>query len=246
MISIRKLTLILALVLSLGVAGCGGEDSQQQNENESGGSSVAMTDEETSGEMTEKEPATGGTMEETTSGMFETTGETTGMAEGTTGMAGGEVSVGGFAVDGFNAPAVEVPEVSASTGDIEAYRNEIEPIISGSIRDVSDVVEPKARMQDGKLELGVDVAPIEKARDSARQGLDELQQVEPPESLAPVQETLVQSYEDAIPAYESLIEAFQSGDVDSLNAAVTESLPQIEQAAAVQRDILQDLEQATN
>jgi hypothetical protein len=34
--------------------------------------------------------------------------------------------------------------------------------------------------------------------------------------------------------------------VDGLNAAVTESLPQIEQAAAVQRDILQDLEQATN
>ncbi len=105
--SIRKLALILALILSLGLAGCGGEDSQQQDE--TGGSSVAMTDEETAGEMTEKEPATGGTMEETTSGMFETTG----MTEATTGMAGDEVSVGGFAVDGFNAPAVEVPEVSA-------------------------------------------------------------------------------------------------------------------------------------
>lgn len=242
MTAIRKLAFTLALILALGLAGCSEESSQQQGGQDSGGessgTSVEMNDEETTGEAPEKEPAKGDGMEETTSGFEETTAASSG--------GSGEVSVGGFAVEGFDAPAVEVPEVQASPEDVMAYREQIEPIVSGSIRDVSEVVEPKARMENGNLELGVDVEPIEEARTAAQQGLEELQQVQPPESLAPVQQSLVESYERAIPAYENLIEAFQGGDVDQLNTAVTESLPEIEQAAAVQRDILQDLEQAAN
>lgn len=191
----------------------------------------------------------GTTMMEETTAMEETTsmgGGTTSMDSGSTGSASGQVTIGGFTVEGVAGTGnVDVPEVTASQGDVNQYLNQVQPIVTGSIRDVSQVVEPKASIENGRIQLGINVQPIQKARQTAQQGLDDLRQVQPPADLQPIQDRLVKSYENAIPAYENLISAFESGNVDSLNQAVRQSLPKIERAAAVQRAILQDLERAT-
>ena len=123
-----------------------------------------LTDEETAGELTEQEPvrANDGTA-------------------GAEGAAGDRVEVGGFTVGGFDAPDVEVPRVTATQEDALEYLDRVEPIIGEGVRDVSEVVRPQARVENGQVELGVDVAPVEEARAAAQQNLERLRQVRPPE-----------------------------------------------------------------
>ena len=187
-----------------------------------------LTDEETAGELTEQEPvrANDGTA-------------------GAEGAAGDRVEVGGFTVGGFDAPDVEVPRVTATQEDALEYLDRVEPIIGEGVRDVSEVVRPQARVENGQVELGVDVAPVEEARAAAQQNLERLRQVRPPEGLEPIQNQLVDSYEKALPAYSNIVGAFDSGDPERLQAAIQENLPLIEQFNAVERGILQDLQEAT-
>ena len=230
----RKVTLWIATTsLVFALAGCGGETAQREEEPPPAEEETTLTpeefnDEETAGELTEQEPV-------------RANAETTRVE----GAAGDGVEVGGFTVGGFDAPDVEVPRVTATREDVLRYLDRVEPVIGESARDVSEVVRPEARVQDGRVELGVDVAPVEEARQAAQQNLERLRQVQPPEKLEPIQNQLVDSYEKALPAYDNIIEAFDSGDPERLQEAVRENLPLIEQFNAVERGILQDLQEAT-
>jgi CHASE3 domain sensor protein len=106
------------------------------------------------------------------------------------------------------------------------------------------VINPTAELEDRTLTLSIEVESIERAQAAAREGLDELRQIEPPEDLEPVHERLVNAYEEALPAYDDIIAAFESDDVATLTAAVQENLPEIEQLVAQARTILQELERA--
>jgi hypothetical protein len=229
----RKVTLWIATTsLVFVLAGCGGETAQRGEEpppaEETTLTSEELDDEETAGELTEQEPV-------------RANDETTGVED----AAGDDVEVGGFTVGGFAAPDVEVPRATATQEDVLTYFNQVEPVIGESARDVSEVVRPQARVRDGRVELGVDVAPVEEASQAAQQNLERLRQVQPPEELEPIHNQLVDSYEKALPAYDNIIEAFDSGDPRKLQEAVQENLPLIEQFNAVERGILQDLQEAT-
>ena len=231
----QKLTLqIAAASLVLALAGCGGEEGVPTRGEEAPPAGEentqapeGLTDEETAGELTEQEPVRAN--------------DGTTVAEG---AAGEQVEVGGFIVGGFDAPDVEVPRVTATREDALEYLNEVEPILGEGVRDVSEVVRPRARVDNGRVELGVDAAPVEEARAAAQQNLERLRQVRPPQGLEPIQNQLVDSYEKALPAYTNIIEAFDSGDPQRLQEAVGENLPLIEQFNAVERGILQDLQEA--
>lgn len=157
----------------------------------------------------------------------------------------GLIVVGGFTVEGPNGAEIVVPETTVSREAVEDYAVQVRPIIEDTARDLSNVIDPEARLEDQTLILSVEVESIEQAREAAEEGLDRLREVEPgEEELEPVHEQLVTAYEEALPAYENVIEAFDSGDVDVLANAVQESLPEVEQYVAEARTIVQELQRA--
>lgn len=85
---------------------------------------------------------------------------------------------------------------------------------------------------------------IEQADEAVEDGLEALRQAEPPESLEPIHELLVASYENVVPAYDNLLEAFNSGDINELNEAAESSLPEIAQFNETTRSIFQELDRA--
>lgn len=159
-------------------------------------------------------------------------------------QAAEEVVVGGFTVEGPEGRQISVPETAVDREAAEEYLGEVRPIVEGTARDISQVITPTTELQDQTLTLSIRVESIEEAQQAARDGLEELQQVQPPEDLEPVHEQLVNAYEQALPAYENIIEAFESTDIDTLTNAVQENLPEIEQLVAQSRAILQELERA--
>lgn len=159
-------------------------------------------------------------------------------------QAAEEVVVGGFTVEGPEGRQISVPETAVDRQAAEEYLGEVRPIVEGTARDISQVITPTTELQDQTLTLSIRVESIEEAQQAARDGLEELQQVQPPEDLEPVHEQLVNAYEQALPAYENIIEAFESTDIDTLTNAVQENLPEIEQLVAQSRAILQELERA--
>ena len=157
-----------------------------------------------------------------------------------------EVVVGGFAIEGPDGREISVPEATVERRAVEEYVGEVRPIIEGTARDLSGVINPTAELEDRTLTLSIEVESIEQAQAAAREGLEELRQIAPPEDLAPVHEWLVGAYEEALPAYEDIVAAFEGEDVATLTAAVQENLPEIEQLVAQARTILQELERAAS
>ena len=155
-----------------------------------------------------------------------------------------EMVVGGFAIEGPDGREISVPEATVSRGAAEEYVSEVRPIVEGTARDLSGVIRPEAQLEDQTLTLSIEVESIEQAQAAAREGLEELRQITPPEDLAPVHERLVGAYEEALPAYEDIVAAFEGEDVATFTAAVQENLPEIEQLVAQARTILQELERA--
>jgi hypothetical protein len=155
-----------------------------------------------------------------------------------------EVVVGGFTMEGPNGREISIPEATVSRDAVEEYVSEVRPIVEGTARDLSGVIRPEAQLEDRTLTLFIEVESIERAQAAAREGLEELGRIDPPEDLAPVHERLVGAYEEALPAYEDIVAAFEGDDVGALTAAVQESLPEIEQLVAQARTILQELERA--
>ncbi len=257
LLTYKKSILLLVFALTtLVAAGCAEE---QPPGNTSAGTasqgigqttSAATTSGITSGGTTMMGGTTsGGT---TIGGTTSTTGATSGgtTMAGTTGggttvsVVGGEATVGGFVVESPNAPDTTVPEVSVSRADAREYLDQVRPIIEGSVRDVSGLAQPDVRMENGNLSLDLPVSSLEEARGNVRDGLDQLRQLQPPQSLEPINQQLIQSFERALPAYDNIIEAANSGDAGRISNAVQDNLPRIERFNSEARAILQDLEQA--
>lgn len=153
--------------------------------------------------------------------------------------SGEVVSVGGFEVSG-----AEIPEVRADVDAVEDYLNRVEGVIRSTFRDISRITEPRARLTDQTLFLGIQVESIEKARRETREGVEKLRRLDPPDDLAPVHRELVRAYEAQVEALNEIIGAFDSGSVSRLNAAAEENLPELERNASIVKAILTDLREA--
>ncbi len=223
-------TLLAGGLLALALAGCGrGEQTQEGQQDPS-----RMRTQEGRPATTEQTPAA-------------TTAETT-AAQGNQpvqGVAsGGEVAVGGFSVEGPGGSETTVPQVSVEREAAREYLNQVRPIVEDSAGDVSELVEPEVRVENGRLEVDLGLGSLKEAREDVRRGLKRLREVRPPEGLEPIHERLISAYEEALPAYDNVIEAAQSGDADRVRDAVRQSLPRIERFNDLTTGIVQDLEQA--
>ncbi len=178
--------------------------------------------------------------QEPTGAGAEATRQTTQEATG----GGGEVVVGGFSVEGPEGSETTVPEVSVEREAAREYLNQVRPVVEDTARDVSDLVDPEVRVENGRLELDVGVASLEEAREDVRGGLERLREVQPPEGLEPIHERMISAYEEVLPAYDDVIEAAESGDPERVREAIQQSLPRIERFNDLTRGIVQDLEQA--
>lgn len=157
---------------------------------------------------------------------------------------GNEVTIGGFSIEGPAGREISVPETTAEREDVEEYLYSAQPIIEESAADLSRFVDPSADLQNETLTVSFGVEALEEARATVEAGLEDLQQLDPPESLEPVHELFVAAYVQGLAAYDNVIDAFESGDLDVLREAVQENLPEIEQLTAETRSILQELERA--
>lgn len=239
----RVIPTLLALLLILALAACAEEQPQEAEETPAATETAETTGEAGAGETTTEETTAEATNGETTAETVpETTAETT---EGTVMEAGDEqVSVGGFVVESQDTPETTVPEVTVSRSDAQEYLDQVQPIVENSVQDVSSLAQPDVRIENGNLTLDLPLDRLESTRDDLRDGLDELRQIDPPPSLEPINEQLIEAYERTLPAYTEIIEAADSGDVGRISNAVQENLPRIERFNAEARAIIQDLEQA--
>jgi hypothetical protein len=169
-----------------------------------------------------------------------TTERTTQVATG-----GDRVSVGGFSVEDPGGTETTIPRVSVEREAAREYLSQVQPIVEDTALDVSGLVQPEVRLENGQLVLDVGLDSLREGRENVRGGLERLRQVRPPEGLEPIHERLISAYERVLPAYDNVIEAAESGDPDRLSSAVRESLPRIERFNDEVSAIVQDLQQAT-
>jgi hypothetical protein len=222
---LRKAILIATLAVLLAAVGCGADQEQAQQEGDGAGPKQTTTEErQTAAEDTQA-------LEETT------------VMEGTT-TTSEVVSVGGFSVERPNGGEITVPEVTTEREDVLRYQAQVRPIIEDTVRDVSDLVQVDVSLEDGNLSFDVEVASLQEARKSARNGLKRLREINPPEDLEPIHQRLIGSYKQVLPSYEEIIEAANSEDLRRMSAAARENLPRIESFNEETSAILQDLEQA--
>lgn len=222
---LRKAILIATLAVLLAAVGCGADQEQGQQEGD------GAAPEQTTTEQTQ-------TAAEDTQAVEETT-----VMESTT-TTPEEVSVGGFSVERPDGGETTIPEVTTEREDVLRYQAQVRPIIEDTVRDVSDLVQADVSFKDGNLSFDVEVASLQEARKSARNGLKRLREINPPEDLEPIHQRLIRSYERVLPAYDEIIEAANSEDPRRMSAAARENLPRIESFNEETSAILQDLEQA--
>jgi hypothetical protein len=234
----RRLLLVFSTALALALAGCGEEAQQEEAPADGNGEQAAEPE---NGAATEDTATTEDTAMQETTMMEDTAMEGTG-EQGTLGA--GQVTVGGFTVESPGVPAREVPEVQVSQEEAQQYLDEVRPIAEDTVRDVSDLVDPQVRVENGNVVLDLGEDNLREARDSVEEGAERLRQVDPPANLEPINEQLIDAYEQAQPAYEDIIRAAEGGDPGEISSAVQESLPQIEQFRSEVNAIIQDLEQA--
>ncbi len=220
---IRKplIAAIAAITASLMLSAC----SETQN----GQGEASAPDEQTS--------ASGGQT------MMEAQEETT-MEESEEMVGEGEMTVGGFVVESPGVPERSVPEVATSREDVNEYLGQIQPIIDGTVRDITSLVEPEVQVGENGVSLDLDLSSLNEARQSVEEGAAELREIQPPEGLEPINDQLVELYDDALPAYQNISEAAQGGSPEEFATVVDESLPQIQAFNNEVNQILQDLERA--
>lgn len=197
---------------------------------------------ETDTEQEDTETANGETTTEQTATApeEETTAEETG---GTVGA--GEVTVGGFVVESPGVPAREVPEVTASPEEVEEYLGQVRPVVDDTVRDISGLVNPEVQVGEDGVSLDLNLTSLEEAQQSVDEGADRLREIDAPEGLQPINDRLVESYEEALPAYQQIAQAAQNGDPEQFASATQEALPQVQAFNTEVNAILEDLEQAS-
>jgi hypothetical protein len=151
---------------------------------------------------------------------------------------GNEVVLGGYDVDGPTGK-IEVPEARAERGAVEKYMNDVRPVVDNTIQDLTRIIQLGAQRENQTLTLSVPIAPIERDREATREGLEQLRKIYPPGGLEPVHERLLNAYERALSDYDNIVGAYNSQDVNTLAEAARQSLPEIGQANAESRSILQ-------
>ena len=223
----NRVVLTATVALLLAAVGCGA-DQEQAPEEEAAAPADTVAEETQIVEQTE-------VIEETT--MIEDT-----ISEATTPEV---VSVGGFSIERPDGGETTVPQVSVQREDVQRYEEQVRPVVEDTVRDVSDLVQADVRFENGDLSFDVEMVSLEEARASVRDGLERVQDIDPPEDLEPIHQRLIEAYEQALPAYDEIIEAADSGDPQRMSAAVSENLPRIESFNEETRAVLQDLEQAS-
>ncbi len=165
--------------------------------------------------------------------------------EGATSNGEEEVVVGGFAAIGPHGEVTDVPVVITDRSDVQTYLEDVRPVLEDTRRELDGQMNPSsAELQNQTLTLSIEAESIEQAEEAVDEGLEDLLLVEPPESLEPIHELLVESYEEVVPAYNNLLAGFNSGDVNELNETAQTSVPEIAQFNATTRSILQELDRA--
>ncbi|MGH3090052.1 MAG: hypothetical protein ACRDSJ_22450 [Rubrobacteraceae bacterium] len=212
---------LLSVLLVFALAACGDTEEGQED-------TTAPDGEQTSEEQTMREEAT------------------MAGADGDEMVGEGEVAVGGFVVESPGVPEQSVPEVVTDPESVNEYLGQVRPVVDDTVRDITGLIDPEVRFEDGGVSLDLNATSLEEAEQSVQNGADRLREMDTPEELEPINDQLIEAYERAQPAYRDVAEAAQSGDPEQLDSVVNESLPQIQAFNAEVSGIIQDLEQASD
>lgn len=206
----RRATLIstAAIVLAtITIAGCGGDQQQSRQQGTTAGNT------------------SGPTTTEQTRLVEDTTVMESAVAEDTSTES---VSVGGFNLKSPSGGDTTIPEVTAQREDVERYKEQIQPIIEDTVSNVSDLVQSDVGLEMDHLTFDVTIASLEEARKKVRDGLERLRDINPPEDLQPIHQSLITAYERVLPAYDEIISAAESEEPQFMSEAVSKNLPRIE------------------
>ena len=154
-------------------------------------------------------------------------------------LAGCSVPIPGLG--GGNEP---VPEINAEPAAVREYRQQVQPILEDTARDVAKVANVDVKVDGGNVSVSLDPNAAQQAEREARQGLEELRNVDPPAGLEDTHQRLIRSYEDGVPALSNFIAAVQSGDAGRISQSVQEDLPKIRRLLSDVQGIQQQLRQA--
>lgn len=136
------------------------------------------------------------------------------------------------------------PRITAEPAAVKEYREQVQPILEDTARDVARVANVDVKMQNGNVSVGADPNAVQQAEQEARQGLEELKKVDPPQGLEETHQRLIRSYEEGIPALSNFVSAVQSGDAGQIARSVREDLPKIQRLLSDIQTIQQQLRQA--
>lgn len=153
-------------------------------------------------------------------------------------LAGCGVQIPGM--QGGDAP----PSITAEPAAVREYREQVQPILDDTVRDVAKVANVDVQIDNGNVSVGVDPNAAQQAEQEARQGLEELKNVDPPQGLEETHQRLIRSYEEGIPALGNFVRAVQSGDAGQIAQSVREDLPKIQRLLSDIQTIQQQLRQA--
>lgn len=160
------------------------------------------------------------------------------------------VSVGGFTLKSPSGGDTTIPEVTTRREDVERYEAQIQPIIEDTVGSVSDLVQSDVDLvstsETDHLTFDVPITAMDEARKNARDGLERLRDINPPEDLNPINQSLITAYERVLPAYDEIISAAESGEPQLMSEAVSKNLPRIENFIEETHTILEDLEGAAD
>ena len=219
---------VAILLATITIAGCGGGQQQSRQQGASANSSELTTTEQT--QLVE-----------------DTTVTQSAIAEDTPTES---VSVGGFTLKSPSGGDTTIPQVTTRREDVEKYKEQIQPIIEDTVGSVSDLVQSDVDLvstsKTDHLTLDVPVAALDEARKNARDGLERLRDINPPEDLKPINESLITAYERVLPAYDEIISSAESEEPKFMSEAVSKNLPRIESFSEETHTILEDLEGAAN
>jgi hypothetical protein len=138
-----------------------------------------------------------------------------------------------------------VPEINAEPAAVREYREQVQPILEDTARDVAKVANVDVQVDGGNVSVSLDPNVAQQAEKEARQGLEELRNVDPPAGLEDTHQRLIRSYEEGVPALSNFIAAVQSGDAGQITRSVQEDLPKIRRLLSDVQAIQQQLRQAS-